>query len=283
MTGIERLRDIAYDGPYSGGMIHISVQRLREICEQIEREVGVETVKADAMEALAFVDEHGGLDEVKKRLMPEGYRWPRWDDGTPIVLSEGQGDDVVDTVAFHFQAAVVDYESPYVEINPTLMKNTGTVYRDMGEPVARPPKVLDVDGVEIEVGDDLYSVEGMLKFHVSAIDKKSGRIATEAMFALDKWADPKMYAHRAPVLDADGKPLREGETVWNVDGTGPYEVSSIDGNLVKMGSGACINRCYLTHERPDSWEKVWSDVYQGRTGSREMACRCMALAERGQR
>lgn len=48
------------------------------------------------------------------------------------------------------------------------------------------PKALDADGAEIEVGDDLYSVEGMLKFHVSAIDKKNGRIATEAMFALDK-------------------------------------------------------------------------------------------------
>ena len=68
MTGIERLRDIAYDGPYSGGMVHISVQRLREICEQIEGEGGVETVKAEAMEALAFVEENGGLDEVRKRL-----------------------------------------------------------------------------------------------------------------------------------------------------------------------------------------------------------------------
>lgn len=43
--------------------------------EQIEREAGVETVKAEAMEALAFVEEHGGLDEVKKRLMPEGMEW----------------------------------------------------------------------------------------------------------------------------------------------------------------------------------------------------------------
>lgn len=75
MTGIERLRDIVDDGPYSGGMIHISVQKLREICGQIEREGGVETVKSEAMEALAFVEEHGGLDAVKKRLMPEGMEW----------------------------------------------------------------------------------------------------------------------------------------------------------------------------------------------------------------
>ena len=148
MTGIERLADIANDGPYSGGMIHISVQKLREICEQIEREV--DDISGRGSDILAWVEEHGGLDAVKKRLMPEG-------------------------------------------------------------------------------GDDYC-------------------------------CHPSDLTHRAPVLAADGNPLREGETVWKVDGTGPYEVSSIDGNLVKMDSGACINRCYLTHERPDSWERLEADA-----------------------
>ena len=70
MTGIERLADIANDGPYSGGMIHISVQKLREICEQIEREV--DDISGRGSDILAWVEEHGGLDAVKKRLMPEG-------------------------------------------------------------------------------------------------------------------------------------------------------------------------------------------------------------------
>lgn len=86
MTGIERLRDIVDDGPYSGGMIHISVQKLREICEQIEREVGVETVKSEAIRAegnrrvelcaaLGIDTDTGWSDamaEMVKRLMPEG-------------------------------------------------------------------------------------------------------------------------------------------------------------------------------------------------------------------
>ena len=297
MTGIERLVDIVNDGPYSGGMIHISVQKLREICEQIEREVGVETVKREAMEALAFVEEHGGLDEVKERLMPDGMEWPKYTDGSLVEI----GDEVVgpdygerfrvDTVTFHVNGF-------------TLREKSGVSHwYESDDRFERPaPKVLDADGVEIEVGDDLYSVEGMLKFHVSAIDKKSGRIATEAMFALDKWEDPKMYTRRAPVLAADGKPLREGETVWNVDGTGPYEVSSIDGNLVKMDSGACINRCNLTHERPESWERLDDDAtmpaatYCERVGieveeghsfvepmARDLVRRCKAFAERGQR
>lgn len=65
MTGIERLVDIVNDGPYSGGMIHISVQKLREICEQIEAEAGVETIRSDAMRTWEWVREHGGLDHVR--------------------------------------------------------------------------------------------------------------------------------------------------------------------------------------------------------------------------
>ena len=128
--------------------------------------------------------------------------WPRFEDGEPVrVGDEFTGKDgktytvkQVRFMGFYFSLYDFGGEKPQFKA-------------DYGERVKRPtPKVLDADGVEIEVGDDLYSVEGMLKFHVSAIDKKSGRIATEAMFALDKWADPKMYTHRAPVLAADGKP-----------------------------------------------------------------------------
>ena len=58
--------------------------------------------------------------------------------------------------------------------------------------------VLDANGVPIELGDDLYSVEGSLKLHVSNIDRVNCRIATSAMFALDKWADPSMFTHTKP-------------------------------------------------------------------------------------
>lgn len=58
--------------------------------------------------------------------------------------------------------------------------------------------VLDADGVPIELGDDLYSVEGGLKLHVSNIDRVNCKIATSAMFALDRWADPSMFTHTKP-------------------------------------------------------------------------------------
>ena len=128
---------------------------------------------------------------------------------------------------------------------------------DPGKRVKRPaPKVLDADGVEIELGDGLYSVEGCLKLHVSHIDRTNGKIATYAMFSLDKWVDPSMYTHRAPVLAADGRPLREGEAVWSVDSGTRYTVEKITDELIpikccsEMGSTVSLHPSQLTHERP---------------------------------
>ena len=141
--------------------------------------------------------------ELRKRAMPEGCEWPRYEDEAPVRI----GHDGVRVVELFEDEYRLWGEGEPVSEEPIA---TGLY----GERVKRPaPKVLDADGAEIEVGDDLYSVEGGLKLHVGCIDTRNGKIATDAMFALDKWADPKMYTHRAPVLAADGKPLREGETV----------------------------------------------------------------------
>ena len=128
------------------------------------------------------------------------------------------------------------------------------------------PKVLDADGVEIELGDDLYSVEGGLKLHVGHIDRFAGKIATADMFAIDRWADPSLYTHRAPVLASDGRPLREGETVWTKDGFGwtvaDTDVAFMPGCVQVRGSGkmSYANPLQLTHERPDSWERLEDDA-----------------------
>lgn len=294
MTGIERLVDIVSDGPYSGGMIHISVQKLREICEKIEREV--DDISGYESDVLAFVEEKGGLDEVKKRLMPEGMSWPLFEDGEPVRIGdelehEEQGHRfIVDAIEFMSDGWRACYENGSIR----------DVYRP-GDRVKRPsPKVLDADGVEIHEGDTVWNVSTGEKYTVGVFVGGCVNISNAAGGGLQLL--PSQLTHRAPVLAADGKPLREGETVWNVDGTGPYEVSSIDGNLVKMDSGACINRCNLTHERPESWERLDDDAtmpaatYCERVGieveeghsfvepmARDLVRRCKAFAERGQR
>ena len=89
------------------------------------------------------------------------------------------------------------------------------------------------------------------------------------MFSLDKWADPAMYTHRAPVLAADGRPLREGETVWDKDTGDRFEVNgfSDDGFVVCWDVDRCeadieIKPSQLTHERPvaDTWERLEEDA-----------------------
>ena len=176
--------------------------------------IDLETGWSDAMAAM------------RPRLMPEGMEWlveawPRFEDGEPVKFGDAFRDHQGST------RSVLNVKM-WQEGGFELGTGQGTYdWHECGERVNRPAKVLDADGVEVELGDDLYSVEGSSKFHVSHVDRANGKIATDAMFALDKWADPKMYTHRATVLAADGKPIRVGDTVWCTNGHGPFEVTSI--------------------------------------------------------
>lgn len=79
---------------------------------------------------------------------------------------------------------------------------------------------------------------------------------------------PDLITHRAPVLAADGLLLREGETVWHKMGHAHGTVESIDaGSLMHTvryrgddGSEYRDAEKDLTHERPDSWERLEEDA-----------------------
>lgn len=213
------------------------------------------------------------MGELRRRLVPEGMEWlveawPRFEDGEPVRV----GDEFMGKDGKTYTVKQIRFMGCYFSLYD-FCDDKPQFKADYGERVKRPaPKVLDADGAEIELGDDLYSVEGGLKFHVSHIDRVSNRIATDAMFALDKWADPSMYTHRAPVLAADGRPLREGETVWDVLGKrqftvleigpdtmlGGYNVNTV--GVDGMGLKGWSKPSDLTHERPDSWERLEEDV-----------------------
>ena len=181
-------------------------------------------------------------------------------------MSDEQG--AVSTVAFHFNSAVIDFLSPYVVINPMLISTTGTSHLGMGERVKRPsPKVLDADGAEIRVGDEVFVIETGKVHHVAAIDPVGKRFKSmEQMSGDATWLYPACFTHRAPVLAADGKPLREGETAWSVDSGTRYTVEKITDELIpikccsEMGFTASLHPSQLTHERPDSWERLEEDA-----------------------
>ena len=256
MTGIERLRDIVDDGPYSGGMIHISVHKLREICEQIESET---------VEALAFVREHGGLDAVKKRLMPEGMEWPTVD-GKPIDFVTGYVPSL----------GVLEAVSIYSNGACEVMGHDGII-KGATEIHIAAPKVLDADGVEIRVGDTVYLLPGewcdvfpCLGYHggeelevfslhadhvVGGIGCRDTRRPKGTCYPR-----PSQLTHRAPVLAADGEPLEVGQTVYHIADGKEYTVEELFKDCAMVTpDGITGGRCraeYLTHERPDSWERL---------------------------
>lgn len=99
------------------------------------------------------------------------------------------------------------------------------------------------------------------------------------------------------VLDADGVPIRVGDTVYFVDGDArPLTVERIDANggepavdLVYAGQilrWHSVNPEKLTHERPDSW-RLWGEdldmaVKVGEVDKVEMMRRAKALAKAGE-
>ena len=196
-------------------------------------------------------------DEMEKRLMPEGMEWPTVD-GKPVDFTTG----------YEPSLGVLEAVSIYSNGACEVMSHDGII-KGVDEIHISNPNVLDAYGAEIEVGDDLYSIEGGLKFHVSHIDRINGKIATDAMFSLDKWADPSLFTNRAPVIAADGKPLSDGEMVFDKDTGDRFEVNgfSDDGFVVCWDVDRCeadieIKPDQLTHERPvvDTWERLEEDA-----------------------
>ena len=207
--------------------------RLVELCAALDVDPG--TGWSDAMECM------------RRRLMPEGYEWPRFEDGEPVRIGDKairyEEDFEVRHIATYSDGSfllnfwsyasgervkrpapkVLTADGEPLEVGQTVYAlnddrpytvkkvETNRVTVNAGEGaydvwkaptyLAHHRPVLDADGVPIELGDDLYSVEGGLKLHVSNIDRVSCMIATSAMFALDKWADPSMFTHTKPEPD----------------------------------------------------------------------------------
>ena len=168
--------------------------------------------------------------------------------------------------------------------------------------------VLDADGAEIRVGDTVWHVHDLDKFTVT--NPNNGENLSVSCMGEDGkeyCCYPNGLTHRAPVLAADGRQLREGETVWHVKTGREYvvvEPSYGDTVVVRLAKyddaeGEQYAPDQLTHERPDSWEQLEEDAgknpfdYCKDVGhrldtfenseaykARDLVRRCRALAER---
>lgn len=280
-------------------------------------------------ETLRWVRGHGGLDEVRRdyqdaycrrselcaalgigadtgwsdamaemvnRLMPEGMEWlveawPLFEDDSPIHFG--------DMALIDGEADMVEAVQLWIHGKPVIYGDGGSQQLDKGERVKRPvPKVLDADGAEIREGDELW--------HVSGYGPRTvGKVNADGSFCFERCErtyKAEEFTHRAPVLAADGMPLRVGETVWSVDSGTRYTVEKNTDELIpikcrsEMGTTVSLHPSQLTHERPDSWKRIEEDLgdemakQQCGPISPELACklageyvrRCRALAERGE-
>ena len=291
MTGLERLRKVTDEievdaecdelhrihgdeGDRCNGRTCFECQRkaLRIIADQIEREQRADctTVSAydllprDERDAIAWVREHGGLDAVEKRLMPDGMEWPMIA-GNPVLFGDEvscleYGGKVSKVSEFCFQKGRVTLGVFHNKANGT------TEFTHVNRCEWPAPKVLDADGVEIRVGDTVYDMVGD-RHEVKGFGKQ-GDVLLE--FHNDEslgWR-PSNLTHRAPVLAADGMPLREGETVWQKQTGKAATVKGFDRMLGEpcavidsAGIEQRVSGKLLTHERPetDSWELLEED------------------------
>ena len=198
------------------------------------------------------------LEALDRRLMPDGMEWPRFEDGEPVRFLddfERYGDESVVSTA-------TMYSDGSFALNWRAYSN--------GERVRRhAPKVLDADGAEIRVGDTVWHVETGEQCKVVEVDSRSASVDFRVDGDGTKHTGsvlPANLTHRAPVIAADGSPLREGDTVYHVNTGIEYSVRSVTNGGAHLSKGdkpgGYCRADYLTHERPivDTWERLEEDA-----------------------
>ena len=134
------------------------------------------------------------------------------------------------------------------------------------------PVIVDADGVEIRVGGTVCGTRDMEPMKVVDIDSHECGFKH---IKCEKEGDgfwfycPNELTHKLPVLAADGRPLREGEHVWHVE-TGtelvvkelpkPGEYQAVVVFAPPASHLTSFDPDLLTHERPDSWERLEEDA-----------------------
>lgn len=205
--------------------------------------------------AAMWVREHGGVEGLKARMLPDGMEWPRFEDGEPVKFG--------DMALIDGEADMVEAVHLWIHGKPVICGDGGSQQLERGERVKRPaPKVLDADGVEIRVGERVWLYNSPEESYVveRIVDERSVKLIG---FTYDTAAE--YVTHRAPVIAADGRPLREGETVYVIGYDEPLTVGGFaaDGRvLMGFHSGGSLGYRpdRLTHDRPDSWERLEDDA-----------------------
>lgn len=203
--------------------------------------------------------------DTGKRRLTERERaildmWPRFEDGEPVMV----GDESTNNKDQRFTVKRIEFRHGKWMLNDSVTEGH-YLNGKSGKRVMRPaPEALDADGVEIKVGDRIYSIETGNSYTVRSING-SGTIEFNGFN--DKGWSPKYFTHMQPTIDADGVLIKVGDTVWHHSGFAHGVVTSIDAGSL-MGTVRYVNGGVefrdaakdLTHACPDSWERLEEDA-----------------------
>ena len=244
-------------------------------------------------------------EAINRRLMPEGMEWlldvwPKWSNGEYCKFGDWwKSDKYGKSEPQRFSKLSIYTPEQLREWGQDDGDNYGYEWDFMrpSDPKYRPdksepptPKVLDADGVEIRVMDTVYLLPGdwcdefpclgyhggekLVVFSLHADHVRGGIGCRDTRSPKDIcYPQPSQLTHRAPVLAADGRPLREGETVW-VTRDRPCDAPLDKGDEVTVrhaypktvsvkdetGDQWIVHADHLTHECPDSWERLEKDA-----------------------
>lgn len=223
--------------------------------------------------AIAWVREHGGLDAVEKRLMPEGMEWlldvwPRWSNGEYCKFGDwwkagkyGEREPrQLSRLVFFTPEQLREWgqdEGDNFGYEWNFMRPSDTTYRpDKAEPPA--PKALAADGKPLEVGQTVWRDDGemleVLYLRPDGLVDCCGEIER-----------PERLTHDRPVLDADGVEILVGDTVYVLGFGEPLTVKGFTDDWRVLMSFHDENSLgykpsKLTHEQPDTWERLEHDA-----------------------
>ena len=300
------------------------------------------TVREEDREAAEWVREHGGLENVRdawdevvnlcatigcepndesemlqalgdctdiiiKRLMPEGYEWPRYESGELVLF----GDEFINAKGNASTLRTIAIKDCRDALGGAVFWKLGkgacAVTLENGERVERPaPKVLDAEGNRIEPAMDVWWIcEGdergihAEKLHVESIGEDG--LVTCSPFNGGTWVElepSELYVNK-PVPAADGKPLLKHETVYEIETGERYFITNVFDGMTEPDFPEHTVECrkyedvvthmfkpsQLTHERPvaDTWERLEEDATKGACeyfGSKHCDCSSCEQPER---
>lgn len=253
-----------------GEFLRLHMSNLWSFMFGVMDRLGVDKSDGDAPE-IAF-------DALDRRLMPEGVEWPRYDTGEPVRI----GGTIADELGHAHEVSSVEVFDDAAALHWSPSEPEEFVWLVHGER-ARRPAVHAGDGEPLEAGQTVWTVRDGIERKVLSI----GCGAPDDVHIVEcndfSYYAPSQLTHQCPVLDADGVPIREGDTVYGsggqeykVTGLCEYEPSSVHAMTVGDGvsadelialsgqlNSALLDASKLTHakpEPPDSAERIADDI-----------------------